>query len=439
MAVHSLYETDEARQLRDSARGFLARYWPSDRALERAAQPEALRELWQRAAAQGWTSLGLDAGMGDLREVQVLLEELGRAACPIPLLDAFVATTALKQSYSSTVHEVLEALEEGTAAISVAFGPEDGDSNAGSVTEFTALDGTSNFTGTVRFVEGLSFTTHLLVVVGPTETTVEMALLQTNTPGVTVTPTPGFAIPPLSEVHLENVPGQLLSLPQDSLRNLVALARLGSVARAYGAASRSFDLAVEHAKVRKQFGEFIGHFQAIQHKLANCLISLDATKLLLARAAKAYETSDPTWRYVANAACAFANPALRQTILECMHALGGISYMEEHEVPRHFRRVHADLLRFGGVHAAREGLAESLLDAGMTTPDLDLGPEANAFRQEVRAWLAEHWTKEDQEAHRRLPISEQSFDREFARALARTGLARHFVARTMGRPGSQRI
>ena len=97
MAVHSLYETDEAQQLRDSARGFLARYWPSDRALERAAQPEVLRELWQRAAAQGWTSLGLDAGMGGLREVLVLLEELGRAACPIPLLDAFVATTALKQ------------------------------------------------------------------------------------------------------------------------------------------------------------------------------------------------------------------------------------------------------------------------------------------------------------------------------------------------------
>ena len=98
MAVHSLYETDEAQQLRDSARGFLARYWPSDRALERAAQPDALRELWQRAAAQGWTSLGLDDGAGGLREVLVLLEELGRAACPIPLLDAFVATTALKQS-----------------------------------------------------------------------------------------------------------------------------------------------------------------------------------------------------------------------------------------------------------------------------------------------------------------------------------------------------
>src|SRR5207244_13115497 len=102
--------------------------------------------------------------------------------------------------------------------------------------------------------------------------------------------------------------------------------------------------------------------------------------------------------------------------LECMHALGGISYMEEHEVPRHFRRVHADLFRFGGVRAAREGVAHLLLDAGMTTPDLDLGPEATAFRQEVRAWLAEDWTTEDQEAHHRLPIPHNGYGRAFTEA-----------------------
>ncbi len=238
--------------------------------------------------------------------------------------------------------------------------------------------------------------THLLIAVGSSEGTDEVALIRTDAPGVMVTPTPGFAIPPLGEVHLENVSGQIISLPQGSLQTLATLARLGCVARAYGATDRCFELAVEHAKVRKQFGEFIGHFQAIQHKLANCLITLDATRLLLARSAKAYDTSDASWQYIANATCAFANPALRQTVLECMHALGGISYMEEHEVPRHFRRVHADLFRFGGIRAAREGLAHLLLDAGMRTPDLDLGPEANAFRQEVRAWLAEHWTKEDQ-------------------------------------------
>lgn len=421
MVVQSLYDTDEVQQLHDSARGFLARYWPPDKALERAAQPDALRELWLRAAAQGWTSLGLDAEAGGLREVLALLEELGRAACPVPLLDAFMAATVLRQADTLAAQEVLEAMEAGTAAISVALGPADGDNNAGSVAGTTTPGGTAHFNGTVRFVEGLSFTTHLLVAVSSAETVDEMVIMRSDDPGVTITPTPGFAIPPLSDVHLKNVPGQPITLPSGSLLTLARLAQLGCVARAYGAANRSFELAVEHAKVRKQFGEFIGHFQAIQHKLANCLINLDATRLLLARAAKAYDTSDPNWHYVANATCAFTNPALRETVLECMHALGGISYMEEHEVPRHFRRVHADLFRFGGVHAAREGLAQHLLDTRMKSPDLDLGSEANAFRQEVRAWLAEHWTREDQEYHHRLPVREQGSDRAFTNALAEQG------------------
>ncbi len=43
------------------------------------------------------------------------------------------------------------------------------------------------------------------------------------------------------------------------------------------------------------------------------------------------------------------------------YALGAIGYAEEHEAPRHFRRVHADLARFGGVSRARAELADYLL------------------------------------------------------------------------------
>src|SRR5574340_819602 len=150
MVVQSLYETGEAQQLRDAARGFLARYWPADKALEHAAQPEALLELWRRIAAQGWTSLGSDAEAGGMREALILLEELGRAACPVPLLDTFLATTALRGIDSSTVHELLDALEAGTATISVALGPADGDSNAGSVAAATTAEAKKNDPRTVR-------------------------------------------------------------------------------------------------------------------------------------------------------------------------------------------------------------------------------------------------------------------------------------------------
>jgi len=61
------------------------------------------------------------------------------------------------------------------------------------------------------------------------------------------------------------------------------------------------------------------------------------------------------------AALAFAGPALRTVSIETHRALGAIGYAEEHEAPRHFRRVHADLARFGGVRSARAALTDFVL------------------------------------------------------------------------------
>ena len=358
MPVQSMYDTEEAQQLRDSARGFLEHHWPPEQALLLAAQAEALRDFWKQAASQGWTSLGSSTEEGGMREAIVLLEELGRAACPLPLLDAFLATISLRQHAGQNAGTVLREQGKGTAAISLALGTFDGDANAGQIDVASNPGADPRFTGTVRFVEGLSIATHLLVAVSDTM----VALIRTDAQGMSIRPTPGFAVPPLGDIRLESTPGQLIALPQNSIQELASLARLGCAARALGAANRAFELAVEHAKTRQQFGSPIGHFQAIQHKLANCLISIEASRLLIERAAAAYDLHDQSWVLAAMAACAFANPALRQTILESQHALGGISYMEEHEAPRHFRRVHADLLRFGGVHAARGELAGILLE-----------------------------------------------------------------------------
>ena len=63
----------------------------------------------------------------------------------------------------------------------------------------------------------------------------------------------------------------------------------------------------------------------------------------------------------AAAALAFAGPALRDVTIRTHQALGAIGYAEEHEAPRHFRRVHADVARFGGVSRARAELADYLL------------------------------------------------------------------------------
>ncbi len=56
-----------------------------------------------------------------------------------------------------------------------------------------------------------------------------------------------------------------------------------------------------------------------------------------------------------------------------------------------------------------------------TLPALNMSPAANAFRKEVRTWLAKHWTPELQAAHLRKPFKDRGYDNEFSRLMGRDG------------------
>jgi acyl-CoA dehydrogenase len=305
-------------------------------------------------ARQGWLALGSQAGDQGMGMVSILLQELGRAACPAPLLDAFMANVVLCRLAppQDSVRELTGQIHEGKAAVSCALGPLDGDANAGAL----ELSG-QRLGGRASFVEGTSVATHLLAVTRADE----VAIVSARDPSVSIAATPGFSVPPLAEIDVNGANAMTTLRVGKDLRTLQAIARLGLVSRALGAATRGFEMVTEYAKVRVQFGKKIGQYQAIQHKLANCLIGLETSRLALARAAASFDSDSADWRYAAGAAFAIAGPALRQVCLETHHAFGGVSFWEEHEMPRHFRRIHADLVRCGGVHAAREDVAAHLL------------------------------------------------------------------------------
>src|SRR6202023_474365 len=131
----------------------------------------------------------------------------------------------------------------------------------------------------------------------------ELAVVDLAEPGVELEPTRAMGAWGLYEVRLNKVPATLVGLdrgPDDLLRE----GRLALMARAYGAARRAFELAVDYAGDRQQFGQAIGKFQAIQHKLANGLIALEGVRLTLDHAAHLHDRGDPNWRYFADTATA---------------------------------------------------------------------------------------------------------------------------------------
>lgn len=408
--------TDEERTLlRDSLRGFLQDCWPADTAVERARDPEAVRGLWRQVAEQGVASLCMDPSEGGLREAVIALEELGRAAAPAPLLGAIGMNLLLgaRAGEHRAIESLMEKVHAGDASVSLALGAADGDPNAGAL---TASGG--KVSGTLAFVEGAVSATHLLVYVevGPT-----VGIVACDDPAVEVVETEAFGTGGLAEVRLTGAAAELIPVSADEIADVGAALRVCLVGRALGAADRAFEMAVDYAKVRKQFGRLIGSFQAIQHKLASCLIGLDGIRHSLHSAAAGYDTGASEWRVFAEATYAFAGQSMRQISLETHHAFGAIGYSEEHEAPRHFRRIHMDLLRAGGPGRSREALAAELLEGSGHLPEYDLGEAGNAFRKEVRDWLAEHWNDERKAKQAELPFHERDFDREFSLELGKTG------------------
>ena len=405
---------DEIREmLRDSLRGFLAERWDAAAAASDIALPEAISSIWNGLVGQGVAPLGSDFNEGGLREILVVMAELGRAACLAPMWSAAVTNLALSDCDNEAAVELRRKLHDGTARIAFSFGAFAPDRNEGSIRVKN-----KRASGLLRFVEVAASCTHLVVPIDESE----LVIIELGAAGLDIKPTRAMGAWGLYEIRVSAVAADAIRLQRPVVDDLFAEAKLALTARAYGAARRAFELAVDYAKERHQFGQPIGKFQAIQHKLANCLIALEGVRLTLDDAARLHDQDDRNWRYFANAAVAFAGEALRRVSLETQHAFGAIGYAEEHEAPRHFKRVHLDTIALGGAPHARRHIASFLFDhGGEGLPQYDLGPAGNALRETAQFWLEQNWSGDRKAAFDARPFAKREFDPEFAREMGKTG------------------
>ncbi len=404
-----LRESAELVMVRDAARALLEAQWPTAQAAALALQPDALRRLWRHAAQQGWTQIDLfDREMG-LPAALVLQQELGRAECPLPLADALLADTVLAACATPAAAALRAALHEGQLIPTWCLGPDSGE-----VDGFELSAEGDAVTARLSFIENTAIATHLFIATGRAREVLVVPLAQAS-----LAPAPGLARPALAEVRLERA-ARFERIEADfEPAGAVALARLLLASRALGATRHGLDLLCEYARVRTQCGQKSGQFQAIQHKLANCLIGVEVCRLALLHAGGDTDLAQGLPR--AATAVALAGQYLRQVVLELHHGFGGISFWEEHEMPRIFRRVHADLTRLGGVGAARRQIAARLLVPGARIPPFDLGERANAFRAEVHEWLRTNWDHRYPQATAHLPVNHRKARQDFSRKLGERG------------------
>jgi alkylation response protein AidB-like acyl-CoA dehydrogenase len=410
--VPELPAEDIAEMLRDSLRRFLGEHWNAD-CFRQGPSPQDVSAIWTKLVGQGVASLGSVPAEGGLREVSVVLGELGRAACPAPMWSTALANFALSTSQSQAAVDLLTELHAGSATLALSFGALDPDRGTGSI---RVVD--HHATGLLRFVEVAGSCTHLLVAVDRST----LARVSLDAAGAEVAPTRVMGAWGFYELRLNSAPATLIMLEDGVLDDLLLKAKLALTARAHGAARRAFELVTDYAGERHQFGQPLGKFQAIQHKLANGLIALEGVRLILDHAAKLHDQEDRDWRYFANCAVVFASDALRRVSLETHHAFGAIGYADEHEAPLHFKRVHADTIALGGPLHSKRLLASYLVDPGSAgLPEYDLGQAGNELREEVRNWLEQNWSGDRKAEFDRKPFAKREFDADFARDIGKTG------------------
>jgi alkylation response protein AidB-like acyl-CoA dehydrogenase len=406
-------DDDLRNLLRDSLRGFLATQWKRKSAADLSAAEQKIASIWTRLVGQGVATLGSDPGEAGLREILIVMTELGRAACPAPMWSAALANMALSDCQAEPAVELLDRLHAGTARVAFSFAALDPGANAG---EIKLADGHAN--GLLRFVEVAGSCTHLVAAIDGSG----VAIVPLDRPGVELEATRAMGSWGLYQVRLKDAPAHRIDLPSGVLKDRLLAARLALAARAHGAARAAFELAVDYAKERKQFGQPIGRFQAIQHKLANCLIALEGVRLTLDHAARLHDRGDKDWRYFVDSAVAFGGDALRRVSLETQHTLGAIGYADEHQAPDHFKRVHLDTVALGGAPEARRQVASFLFDrGGAALPQYDLGPAANRLREQTQSWLENNWSGQRKTEFDAQPFSKREFDASFARDIGETG------------------
>jgi alkylation response protein AidB-like acyl-CoA dehydrogenase len=381
--------SDEHGALHDSVRGWVQRFCPPavPRALLDAAA-EDRPEFWKDLAAQGWLGLAIAEARGgegySLAEAVVVVEELGRAAAPGPVVPTLLAAAVLERAGGEAAGRWGPELAAGEMVATVAL--------AGSLAGTADDDGTLVVDGTLDAVVSGHLAQLVIADAGGTWVVLTAdAFTAREVPSVDLTrrvaqvTVAGARIAPAA---------QLDSLDGEDVRSLAAVL-FG--ADAVGASQWCVETAAAYAQERHQFGRPIGQFQGTKHRCANMLARTELARAAVWDAARAVDDPD-TAPLTAAAAAALAVDAFLETAKDCVQVHGGIGFTWEHDAHVYLRRAIATRALVGSPASWRARAARLALDGARRRLALDLPPEAEAVRDEVRAFIA---------AVRDLPADEQ--------------------------------
>ncbi|WP_299309004.1 acyl-CoA dehydrogenase family protein [uncultured Croceicoccus sp.] len=369
-----MYWNEDQDMLADSARPFIAGNAPVShmRALRDAGDSHGFSpDVWRQFAEMGFTGIlagEADDGLGlGHVEAGIVLEEIGRNLTPSPFLSTAVgAVTALNMAGDHIRQRWMPGIVAGESVAALAF--EETTRHRPHRVAATATKSGNGFRldGAKQFVAHGHVADVLLVTARSSgdesdRDGITLFAVPRDTDGVTAD-ADRLADASMAarvmfdgvEVDGDAVVGEV-GRGADVLDRVLGAVRTGAAAELVGVANGAADMTTAYLRERKQFGQIIGSFQALQHRAAHLYCEMEVARAAVLKAQQALDEGDPEAERHVHVAKAMAGNSAALAVQEAVQMHGGIGMTDEYDVGFYMKRqrVLAEMFGDADYHADR--------------------------------------------------------------------------------------
>lgn len=326
--------------LRNTARDFVERECTLAM-VRRIAEDEGgfSRELWQKLAGLGWCGILVPPEHGgeggSLTDAAVLMEQMGRALLPGPFhSSAVIGSLLLRETGSAEQRQrLLPALARGETVLALALTEADHGWEPSRIhTTATRENGGYRIDGVKQYVHDAAAAHELVVVArtGDASDALTLFLVPREAAGVTLRPMRGFSGDPLFEITFDGVQvaaGRVVGEVDGGWRTLEpVLDRATALLCAYvaGASRRVYEMTMDYAQHRVQFGQPIARFQRVQDRLIDMVNATDAARWTAYEAVWKLEQGKPDAAVAVAVAKTVANEGFYRLCEDAHHVHAGV-------------------------------------------------------------------------------------------------------------------
>jgi butyryl-CoA dehydrogenase len=373
--------TDEQRSLQETARRYAqSRLSEIARHCEETGHPPE-KELVREFAEMGFLGINVPEkfgglGLGNL-EALLVLEEFGKisSAVAFPVFESCVGPVRAIERFSSESlkQRIVPAVCRGEIQVAVSMSePQAGSALTDLTTRAQIVGDKVVINGTKRWCSGGGHADGYVVYCRLSEDEgargIGAVYVEKDAPGITFgrpESLMGFRGVPSSDIYFDNctVPADNVVVPAGGFKKLMEafdLERCGNATMALAQASGALEETVRYVQEREQFGKHLIEFQAVQIRLAEMKMRVEAARLLIHRAACNAQNGLPSILDSSLAKC-FANEIAREVCGNAVQLMGGYGYSREYPMERRLRDAWGWGIAGGAVDIQKVNIAGAMV------------------------------------------------------------------------------